>query len=160
AVALDAQARHRGAAAADAQIVKRLRVRVDVAQLDVDPFVLQKITHARAVRTTGEVIQRVVFAHGSPASKHGRLCRALVALTSAAWAKAGLNATLRAIRSCAESPLSQSKPTKRVANMRNGVIAFVALLIVVVVGYGLFRSSAVDVSGDFVEGTHYKVIQG
>lgn len=63
-------------------------------------------------------------------------------------------------RSRAEHPLSQSKQSKRVLNVRNGIIAFVALLVVIVVGYGLFRSSAVDVSGDFVEGTHYKVIEG
>jgi protein dithiol oxidoreductase (disulfide-forming) len=56
--------------------------------------------------------------------------------------------------------LSQSKSSRRIATTRNAIIAFVALLIVLVVGYGLFRSSAVDVSGDFVEGTHYKVIQG
>jgi thiol:disulfide interchange protein DsbA len=73
---------------------------------------------------------------------------------------AGLNATLRAIRPRAERPLSQSKLSKRVVNVRNGIVAFVALLVVIVVGYGLFRSSAVDVTGDFVEGTHYKVIEG
>lgn len=44
--------------------------------------------------------------------------------------------------------------------IRNGVIAFVVLIIAVVVGYGLFRSTAIDVSGEFVEGTHYKVIEG
>ena len=44
--------------------------------------------------------------------------------------------------------------------IRNGIIAFVVLIVVVVGGYGLFRSTAIDVSGEFVEGTHYKVIEG
>jgi len=56
--------------------------------------------------------------------------------------------------------LSQSKQSRRVVTVRNGVIAFVVLLVLVVGGYGLFRSTAVDVSGEFVEGTHYKAIVG
>jgi thiol:disulfide interchange protein DsbA len=56
--------------------------------------------------------------------------------------------------------LSTSKPNKRLMTIRNGVIAFVVLIIVIVGGYGLFRSTAIDVSGEFVEGTHYKVIDG
>jgi thiol:disulfide interchange protein DsbA len=56
--------------------------------------------------------------------------------------------------------VAKSKSDKRLMTIRNGVIAFVALLVIAVVGYGLFRSTASDVSGDFVEGTHYKVIDG
>ena len=44
--------------------------------------------------------------------------------------------------------------------IRNGVIAFAALIVAGVVGYGLFRSTAIDVSGEFAEGTHYTVIEG
>jgi thiol:disulfide interchange protein DsbA len=56
--------------------------------------------------------------------------------------------------------LSPTKQSRRVVTVRNGIIAFVVLLVVVVGGYGLFRSTAVDVSGDFVEGKEYKVIVG
>lgn len=56
--------------------------------------------------------------------------------------------------------MTKTKPDKRSMTVRNGVIAFVVLIIVIVGGYGLFRSSAIDVSGEFVEGTHYKVIDG
>ncbi len=56
--------------------------------------------------------------------------------------------------------MSKSKPDKRLMTIRNGVIAFVVLVVVVVGGYGLVRSTAVDVSGEFVEGTHYAVIEG
>jgi thiol:disulfide interchange protein DsbA len=59
-----------------------------------------------------------------------------------------------------ERTLTQKKPDKRLMTIRNGVIAFAALIVVVVGGYGLFRSSAVDVTGEFVEGTHYRVIDG
>ena len=56
--------------------------------------------------------------------------------------------------------MSKTKPDKRLMTIRNGIIAFVVLIVVVVGGYGLFRSTAVDVSGEFIEGTHYKVIEG
>ena len=56
--------------------------------------------------------------------------------------------------------MTKSKPDKRLMTIRNGVIAFVVLIVVVVGGYGLFRSTAIDVSGEFVEGTHYKIIDG
>ncbi len=44
--------------------------------------------------------------------------------------------------------------------IRNGVIAFAVLIVAGVVGYGLFRSTAIDVSDEFAEGTHYTVIDG
>jgi thiol:disulfide interchange protein DsbA len=57
--------------------------------------------------------------------------------------------------------LSKTAQDKRTRRIRNGVIAFVAILVVIVVGYGLYRSSAVDLTaGGFVEGTHYHVIEG
>jgi len=56
--------------------------------------------------------------------------------------------------------LSPTKQSRRVVTVRNGIIAFVVLLVLVVGGYGLFRSTAVDVSGGFVEGKEYKVIAG
>jgi thiol:disulfide interchange protein DsbA len=56
--------------------------------------------------------------------------------------------------------LAKSKSDKKLITIRNGVIAFVVLIVAVVGGYGLFRSTAIDVSGEFVEGTHYKVIDG
>ena len=56
--------------------------------------------------------------------------------------------------------MSTSKPDKRLMTIRNSVIAVVVLIITIVGGYGLFRSTAIDVSGEFVEGTHYRVIEG
>ncbi len=56
--------------------------------------------------------------------------------------------------------MAKAKSDKQLMTIRNGVIAFVALIVLVVGGYGLFRSTAIDVSGEFVEGTHYKVIDG
>jgi thiol:disulfide interchange protein DsbA len=44
--------------------------------------------------------------------------------------------------------------------IRNGVIVFVALIVIGVGGYGLFRSTAIDVSDEFVQDTHYTVIDG
>jgi thiol:disulfide interchange protein DsbA len=54
--------------------------------------------------------------------------------------------------------LAKPKPDKRLATIRNAVIAFVVLVVVLVGGYGLFRSTALDVGDEFVEGTHYRVI--
>jgi protein dithiol oxidoreductase (disulfide-forming) len=54
--------------------------------------------------------------------------------------------------------LNKTKPDRRLATIRNGVIAFVALIVVVVLGYGLFRSTGLDVGSEFVEDTHYYVI--
>jgi thiol:disulfide interchange protein DsbA len=56
--------------------------------------------------------------------------------------------------------LTKTRPDKRLITVRRGIIAFVVLTVVIVGGYGLFRSTAIDVSGEFVEGTHYKVIDG
>jgi thiol:disulfide interchange protein DsbA len=56
--------------------------------------------------------------------------------------------------------LAKRKPDKRLATIRNAVIAFVALIVVCVGGYGLFRSTAIDIGDEFVEGTHYRVIAG
>jgi thiol:disulfide interchange protein DsbA len=56
--------------------------------------------------------------------------------------------------------LAKAKPDKRLATIRNAVIAFVALVVVCVGGYGLFRSTALDIGDKFVEGTHYAVIDG
>ena len=56
--------------------------------------------------------------------------------------------------------MAQKKSDKRLITVRRAVIAFVGLIVLVVGGYGLFRSSAIDVSGEFVEGTQYKVIPG
>lgn len=56
--------------------------------------------------------------------------------------------------------MSKTKPDKRLITIRNAVIAGVVLIVLVVGGYGLFRSTAIDVSGEFVEGKHYKVIEG
>jgi protein dithiol oxidoreductase (disulfide-forming) len=56
--------------------------------------------------------------------------------------------------------LNKPKPDKRLATIRNGVIAFVVLIVVIVLGYGLFRSTGLDVGSEFVEGTHYDVIDG
>jgi thiol:disulfide interchange protein DsbA len=56
--------------------------------------------------------------------------------------------------------LSSKKGQMRLITIRNGVIAFVVVVVAIVVGYGLLRSTAVDVSGEFVEGTHYRVIDG
>jgi thiol:disulfide interchange protein DsbA len=56
--------------------------------------------------------------------------------------------------------LAKAKPDKRLATIRNAVIAFVALIVVCVGGYGLFRSTALDIGDEFVEGTHYRVIDG
>src|SRR5262249_11477633 len=64
-VALNAQARHGRAATADAQIVEGLRIRVDVAQLDVDTLLRKEVAHQRAVRATRKVVQRVAFSHRS-----------------------------------------------------------------------------------------------
>jgi thiol:disulfide interchange protein DsbA len=55
--------------------------------------------------------------------------------------------------------LAKAKPDKRLANIRNGVIAFVALIVVCVGGYSLFRSTGLDIGDEFVEGTHYTVIK-
>lgn len=54
--------------------------------------------------------------------------------------------------------MPKQKPDKRLATIRNTVIAFVALIVVLVGGYGLFRSTALDIGDEFVEGTHYGVI--
>ncbi len=54
--------------------------------------------------------------------------------------------------------MSKTKPDKRLITIRNAVIAGVVLIVIVVGGYGLFRSTAIDVSGEFVEGKQYKVI--
>lgn len=54
--------------------------------------------------------------------------------------------------------MAKAKPDKRLATIRNAVIAFVALVVVLVGGYGLFRSTALDIGDEFVEGTHYRVI--
>jgi thiol:disulfide interchange protein DsbA len=71
------------------------------------------------------------------------------------------NGTLRRqIKGQTRLELAKSKPDKRLMTIRNGVIAFVVLIVLVVGGYGLFRSTAIDVSGEFVEGTHYRVIDG
>ena len=56
--------------------------------------------------------------------------------------------------------MAKTTRDKRMLTIRNAVIGFVVLIVVVVVGYGLFRSSAVDVTGEVVEGTQYKVIDG
>ncbi len=50
------------------------------------------------------------------------------------------------------------KPDKRLMTIRNSVIGGVVLIAAVIVGYGLFRSTAIDVSGEFDEGKQYKVI--
>ncbi len=67
---------------------------------------------------------------------------------------------LRQIPNERRRALTKSKPDKRLITIRNGVIAFAVLIVAVVGGYGLFRSTAIDVSGEFVEGTHYKIIDG
>jgi len=56
--------------------------------------------------------------------------------------------------------LSTTKTSQRVVKVRYAIVATVIALVVIVGGYGLFRSAAIDVSGEFVEGTHYKVIVG
>jgi thiol:disulfide interchange protein DsbA len=56
--------------------------------------------------------------------------------------------------------VSRSKPDQRIKLARNIAIAVVALIIIVVAGYGLFFSAAIDMSGDLVEGTHYEAIEG
>ncbi len=56
--------------------------------------------------------------------------------------------------------MSKAKSDKRLVTVRRAVIAFVVLIVAIVGGYGLIRSSAIDVPGEFVEGKHYKVIDG
>jgi thiol:disulfide interchange protein DsbA len=56
--------------------------------------------------------------------------------------------------------VSRGKTERRVKLIRNSSIAVIVLIVVVVGGYGLFFSAAVDMSGDLVEGTHYFVIDG
>ncbi len=56
--------------------------------------------------------------------------------------------------------MSSAKTDRRVLTIRNGVIGFVVAIVAIVVGYGLFRATAIDVTGDFVEGAQYKTIQG
>ena len=56
--------------------------------------------------------------------------------------------------------MSKTKPDKRLLTVRRGIVAFVVLIVVIVSGYGLVRSSAIDAPGEFVEGTQYQVIDG
>jgi len=54
--------------------------------------------------------------------------------------------------------LAKAKPDKRLANIRNTIFAFVVVIVVCVGGYGLFRSTGLDIGDKFVEGTHYRAI--
>ena len=56
--------------------------------------------------------------------------------------------------------MSRSKRDQRIRLVRNIAIAAVVLIVVVVAAYGLFFSTAIDMNGDLVEGTHYEVIDG
>jgi protein dithiol oxidoreductase (disulfide-forming) len=56
--------------------------------------------------------------------------------------------------------VTRTKAEQRVRRLRIAAIAVVVLIVVLVGGYGLFFSTAVDMSGDLVEGTHYYVIDG
>ena len=151
---LNAQTRHGRAAAAGAQVVEGLWVGVDVAHVDVDAGFVEEIAYARAIGAARKVVQRVAFAHERT--------------VTARCVRASIHAEPRAERYTA-APDSEangvrawrkSKSDKRLVTIRNGVIAFVALIVVVVGRLRLFRSTAIDVSGEFVEGTHYKVIDG
>lgn len=51
----------------------------------------------------------------------------------------------------------RKKPDLKVNRLRNGIIAFVALLAVVVIGYGIVYSTGITV-GEYQAGTHYEVI--
>lgn len=54
--------------------------------------------------------------------------------------------------------MSKKKDAKKVVMIRNLIIASVAVLVVLVVGYGLLYSSGVT-QGQFVEGEHYQIVQ-
>ena len=56
--------------------------------------------------------------------------------------------------------MSRASSERRVKRIRNSVIALILLIVVVVIGYGLFFTTASDMGGDLVEGTHYFVIDG
>jgi protein dithiol oxidoreductase (disulfide-forming) len=56
--------------------------------------------------------------------------------------------------------VSRARTERRIKLIRNSAIALIVLIVVLVGGYGLFFSAAVDMSGDLVEGTHYYVIDG
>ena len=54
--------------------------------------------------------------------------------------------------------MSKKKSDQKVARIRNAVIAFVAVVVALVIGYGLLYSTGVT-EGEFVAGEHYRVLE-
>jgi len=57
--------------------------------------------------------------------------------------------------------LSQKTPApKNINSIRNAVIVFAGLLIVALVGYGLYYTRGIETVDSFVEGEHYDLLEG